>query len=195
VLNINWEYILTNLVYRRISMPIAVKISKKQISPNFITILAFIVGLISAVVLFYNPLVSVALILISQILDCVDGDLARITGRVSAKGAYLDRLFDRFVDFALIFAIAIYSQLWIESFLALFATLSVSMTRLMAEKEGIECKVGIAGRDTRILIIMLGILLKDFGGILASLWLLCILGFFTTLQRILHTIRKIESDQ
>ncbi|MEM2586560.1 MAG: CDP-alcohol phosphatidyltransferase family protein, partial [Archaeoglobaceae archaeon] len=86
-------------------------------------------------------------------------------------------------------------QLWIEGFLALFATLSVSMTRLMAEKEGIECKVGIAGRDTRILIIMLGILLKDFGGILASLWLLCILGFFTTLQRILHTIRKIESDQ
>ncbi|MEM0303460.1 MAG: CDP-alcohol phosphatidyltransferase family protein [Archaeoglobaceae archaeon] len=186
---------MTNLVYRRISMPIAVKISKKQISPNFITTLAFIVGLISAVVLFYNPLVSVALILISQILDCVDGDLARITGRVSAKGAYLDRLFDRFVDFALIFAIAIYSQLWIEGFLALFATLSVSMTRLMAEKEGIECKVGIAGRDTRILIIMLGILLKDFGGILASLWLLCILGFFTTLQRILHTIRKMESDQ
>ncbi|MFN3384768.1 MAG: hypothetical protein ACK401_07725 [Archaeoglobaceae archaeon] len=34
----------------------------------------------------------------------------------------------------------------------------------MAEKEGVECKLGIAGRDTGILIIMLGILFSDLGG-------------------------------
>ncbi|MEM0202689.1 MAG: CDP-alcohol phosphatidyltransferase family protein [Archaeoglobaceae archaeon] len=182
---------MTNLAYRRISVPIAEKMSKKRVSPNFITILAFIVGLSSAVVLFYNPLVSVTLIFISQILDCVDGDLARISGRVSAKGAYLDRLFDRFVDFALIFAISAYAGLWVEGFFAVFATLMVSLTRLMAEKEGIECKLGIAGRDTRILIIMLGILFSGFDGIAVALYLLIALGFFTTAQRIAHTLRNL----
>ena len=38
-------------------------------------------------------------------------------------------------------------------------------TRLMAEKEGVECRLGIAGRDMRTLIIILGILFSDFGGI------------------------------
>jgi len=190
VLNINWEYLLTNLVYRRISVPIAEKMSKKQISPNSVTIVAFILGIASAFAVFYNIILSVVLIFTSQILDCVDGDLARISGKVSAKGAYLDRLFDRFVDFALIFAISAYSHLWIEGFLALFATLMVSTTRLMAEKEGVDCKVGIAGRDTRILIIM--ILFNDFGGIIASLWLLIILGYITVLQRIWLTLRNIR---
>lgn len=192
MLSINWEYLLTNLVYRRISVPIAKRMSKRQISPNLVTILAFIVGLTSAITIFYNIVLSVVLIFISQILDCVDGDLARISGKTSARGAYLDRLFDRFVDFALIFSISAYSKLWIEGFFALFATLSVSMARLMAEKEGLTCKVGIAGRDTRILIIMLGLLFSNFGGILLSLWLLIILGFITTIQRIAVTLRNLD---
>ncbi|MFN3384767.1 MAG: CDP-alcohol phosphatidyltransferase family protein [Archaeoglobaceae archaeon] len=66
---------------------------------------------LSVIPLFYNSFLSVVLISISQILDRVDGDLARISGEVSAKGAYLDRLFDRFVDFALILAISAYSKL------------------------------------------------------------------------------------
>lgn len=191
MLNINWEYLLTNLVYRRISVPIAKRMSKRQISPNLVTILAFIVGLTSAITIFYNIVLSVVLIFISQILDCVDGDLARISGKTSARGAYLDRLFDRFVDFALVFSITAYSNLWVEGFFALFATLSVPMARLMAEKEGLTCKVGIAGRDTRILIIMLGLLFSNFGGILLSLWLLIILGFITTIQRIAVTLRNL----
>ncbi len=192
MININWEYILTNLVYRRISVPLARKLSKTRTSPNFVTIVAFIVGLSSAIAVFYNLILSVVLIFISQILDCLDGDLARISGNTSAKGAYIDRLLDRFVDFALIFSISAYSNLWIEGFLALFAALMVSTTRLMAEKEGLSCKVGIAGRDTRILIIMLGLLFADFGGILVALWLLIALGFLTVAQRIALTLRNLD---
>lgn len=191
MININWEYILTNLVYRRISVPLARKLSKTRISPNFVTMVAFIVGLSSAIAVFYNLILSVVLIFISQILDCLDGDLARISGKTSAKGAYLDRLLDRFVDFALIFSISAYSNLWIEGFFALFAALMVSTTRLMAEKEGLSCKVGIAGRDTRILIIMLGLLFADFGGIFVALWLLIALGFVTVAQRIALTLRNL----
>jgi len=183
---------LTNLVYRRISKPIAEKLSKKQVSPDSVTIIAFYFGLISAITIFYNIILSVILIFISQILDCVDGDLARISNRTSARGAYLDRLLDRFVDFALIFSISAYSGLWIEGFFALFATFSVSMTRLMAEKEGLDCRIGIAGRDTRILIIMLGLLFSDFGGIRASLWLIIILGFLTTIQRVMLALRSLD---
>ena len=44
----------------------------------------------------------------AQILDGVDGQVARLTGRVSAEGALLDSFMDRYLDFALLFGILIY---------------------------------------------------------------------------------------
>ena len=48
------------------------------------------------------------LALFAQILDGVDGQVARLTGRVSAKGALLDSVLDRYMDFALLFGIFVY---------------------------------------------------------------------------------------
>lgn len=44
----------------------------------------------------------------AQILDGVDGQVARLTGRVSTKGALLDSVLDRYMDFALLFGIFFY---------------------------------------------------------------------------------------
>ncbi|MBN2318466.1 MAG: CDP-alcohol phosphatidyltransferase family protein [Acidobacteria bacterium] len=41
----------------------------------------------------------------AQILDGVDGQVARLTGTVSARGALLDSVLDRYMDFALLFGI------------------------------------------------------------------------------------------
>ena len=41
----------------------------------------------------------------AQVLDGVDGQVARLTGKVSSRGALLDSVLDRYMDFALLFGI------------------------------------------------------------------------------------------
>jgi len=160
-----------------------------------VTVAAAVVGFFSAVMIAINVYAAVALLLLSQILDCTDGDLARMTGRVTKRGAYLDRIFDRFVDAAVIIAIVHISpaELWFQGFLALVFSLTVSLSRAMAEAEGVECKVGIGSRDTRTAVVIVGLILGSFQDIFYSLtlWLLAILGFLTTFHRIIHTLRQL----
>ena len=141
---------------------------------------------------------GVLTLFISQILDCTDGDLARLTGRVTRSGAYLDRVFDRFVDAAIIIGMVYLhpAELWLAGFMAVVGSFGVSITRAMAEAEGAECKVGIGGRDTRLAIIMVGLLYGYASGnavsvYSATLWVVAVLGFITTLHRMVHTIRQL----
>jgi CDP-diacylglycerol--glycerol-3-phosphate 3-phosphatidyltransferase len=190
--------LLTELVYRRFSKPLARGLAKTRVSPNSITIVATIIGLASgAVIAFGKILEGVALIFISQILDCTDGDLARLTDRVTRTGAFLDRVFDRFVDAAIIAGVVALSpqELWLAGFAAIVGSFGVSISRAMAEAEGVECKVGIGGRDTRLAIIMAGLLSGIYSDSLITassftLWTVAILGFLTTAHRIAHTLKQ-----
>lgn len=190
VIFIKWEYLLTELVYRRFSRPLARILAKTSITPNTVTIIATIMGLLSGMLIALGKIYEgVAVLFISQILDCTDGDLARITGRVTRLGAFIDRVFDRFVDAAIIIGIVALSpeRLWLAGFMAIIGSFGVSISRAMAEAEGAECKVGIGGRDTRLAIVMAGLLL---GYLEATLWIIASLGFLTTAHRIVHTIRQ-----
>ena len=42
---------------------------------------------------------------VAQIFDGVDGQVARLTGKESSLGAFLDSVFDRYMDFSLLFGI------------------------------------------------------------------------------------------
>lgn len=163
---------------------------KFDVSPNAITYFSFIIGILSAILIGVGRIYEgVVLLFISQIFDCVDGDLARMSGKVTRYGAFIDRVFDRFVDSALIIGIVALNpeKLWLAGFIALTFSFGVSISRAMAEAEGAECKVGIAGRDTRIALIMIGIL---FGLYLEILVIIGVLSFLTTIHRIVHTARQ-----
>jgi len=191
--------LLTELVYRRFSRPLAKLLSKTSITPNTVTYIATAVGLASAALIAMREIyLGVLVLLISQILDCTDGDLARLTGRITKKGAYLDRVFDRFVDAAIVIGIVyLYPlYLWLAGFLAAVGSFGVSITRAMAEAEGAECKVGIGGRDTRLAIIMVGLVVghamqKEVFVYSLTLWVIAILGFITTFHRMIHTIKQL----
>jgi len=192
VIFIKWEYVLTEYVYRKVSRPIAKELAKFNVNPNSITIVSTVIGIASGFVIAMGKVVEgVILIFISQILDCVDGDLARSTNRVTRVGAYLDRVFDRFVDSAIVIGIVALNplELWLPGFLAIVGSFGVSITRVMAEAEGATCKVGIGGRDTRLAIIMIGLIL---GYLSEVLWVVAILGFITTVHRIVHTIKQLR---
>jgi len=183
------------MVYRRFSRPLANFLSKYNVSPNLITIIATAIGISAGVIIFYGKILEgVIVIFLSQILDCTDGDLARLTGRVSALGGYLDRIFDRFVDAAILVGIIALSpdELWLMGTIALIGSFGVSISRAMAEAYSVECKVGIGSRDTRLAIIMIGLLLHQY---LATLAVIAFLGILTTIHRMLYTVRKLKQSQ
>ncbi len=198
---IKWEYLLTELVYRRFSRPLARVFAKTPLSPNAVTFIATATGLLAALLIALGEVYLAVLVLfLSQILDCTDGDLARITGRVTRKGAFLDRVFDRFVDAAIIAGIVALNppRLWLSGFMAIVGSFGVSISRAMAEAEGAECKVGIGGRDTRLAIIMLGLLFGRYYSSTAiydyTLWTVAVLGFVTTVHRIVHTLKQLKES-
>jgi CDP-diacylglycerol--glycerol-3-phosphate 3-phosphatidyltransferase len=180
------------MVYRRISKPLARFLSRFSVNPNLITIIATILGILAGFVIFYGRIyLGIVIIFVSQILDCTDGDLARLTGKVTTVGGYLDRVFDRFVDSAIIIGIIALNpgELWFAGVFAIVGSFGVSISRAMAEAYGIECKVGLGGRDTRIAIIMLGLFLREY---LITLVIIAVLGFMTTLHRMFYSVRELR---
>ena len=75
--------------------------------------------------------------------------------------------------------------------IAVLASLMVSYTRARAEALGVECKVGIADRAVRVVILSAGLLLTSFGldVLEISVYVLAGLSVVTVLQRIFH-VRK-----
>jgi phosphatidylglycerophosphate synthase len=80
-----------------------------QIRPAVVTFLSAALG-IGAGIVFGLGLAwqGAVLAACAQILDGVDGQVARLTGRVSSEGALLDSFLDRYMDFALLFGILFY---------------------------------------------------------------------------------------
>jgi phosphatidylglycerophosphate synthase len=134
---------------------------------------------------------GVALVLVGQVTDCVDGDLARLTGRTSRSGAYLDSVLDRWTDAALIIGLA-FSDLDAYATAAAFALVGAfltSYTRARAQSLGTDCPDGIATRDARLLILMAAPLL---GRIALGLWLVAVLGAITSIHRMWWSMRALH---
>ena len=160
-----WKYPYTEYILRRISIPIAKRISLYNIDPNIITVIGFIFGIFAAIMISQSYLVEgLILIILSQIIDVVDGDLARITKSTSESGRFLDSLLDRIVDSAIILGLTMidYPKLGALGIGAISGSIIVSYVRKQAEAAGIECKVGFATRDIRNLIIILAIIFQIF---------------------------------
>jgi CDP-diacylglycerol--glycerol-3-phosphate 3-phosphatidyltransferase len=82
---------------------------------------------------------------------------------------------------------------------AVLFSLMVSYTRARAEALGVECKVGIADRPVRVVIISIGLLfakgasLGDFELLEPAVYVLAVLTVFTTFQRIWHVRGELAS--
>ena len=98
----------TNLFARSISVHISPLVARTQITPLQVTIAGLLMGL-GAAWIGSNPiwacgLVAALLMEISHVLDCVDGELARLTDRGNPFAASLDPISDRIKDIAIIYA-------------------------------------------------------------------------------------------
>lgn len=93
--SIETENIIDQLFYRPLGFKIARRLQHTGVTPNAITIISIFVG-ISAGVMWYFPyhlglaVMGILALVTANILDCVDGQLARLTGISSEIGRILD---------------------------------------------------------------------------------------------------------
>ena len=108
----------TNLVCRPIASVIVIIINPTKISPNFVTCLSLLINLFANFNLISGSLGLAALLyFISQVLDCVDGQLARLRNGGSKLGMFLDPVFDGLKDiFTFLFFIAYFSGTYLFYF-------------------------------------------------------------------------------
>jgi CDP-diacylglycerol--glycerol-3-phosphate 3-phosphatidyltransferase len=76
--------------------------------------------------------------------------------------------------------------------IAVLASLMVSYTRARAEALGVECKVGIANRAVRVVILSAGIVFADLDALEPAVYVLAGLGTITVLQRIFHVRKELK---
>lgn len=105
------EGYLNILIYRPIALGVAVVAAKLRCTPNQVTVASALITLLSAAMFIPGNYRLALLALIpfhlAKILDCADGQLAKLTNKTSALGAFLDPFFDRVVDAATMGALAV----------------------------------------------------------------------------------------
>ena len=186
-------YALTRYVYRPLSVPVASVLVRTPVTPNQVTYASAALSFGGGVAFARRAFVPGALLtMLGSLTDCVDGDLARISGRASKSGSYLDHVFDRWTDAALIVGLTYsdLSELAPVGIAALVGTFMTSYTRTKAQALGTDCTVGIAGRDTRMLILVVAGL---FGRASTGLAAVAVLGLGTAVHRMYWTIRHLDA--
>lgn len=109
-----------------------------------------------------TPFLGGALILLAGFLDTLDGSVAKLSGKATLFGEYLDSVVDRISDAVLLFGILVLflrqgrEAHAIAAAAALGAVPLVSYTRTKAEALGLKCEVGFMTRALRVMILGVG---------------------------------------
>jgi CDP-diacylglycerol--glycerol-3-phosphate 3-phosphatidyltransferase len=161
---------------------------KLHITPNTITVIGFLLGLVVAYLIIIDQLFwAGALYFVGAGLDAIDGTLARRVGVRSNFGAFLDSTLDRFGESTVTGALIVWAALQGDmlgvflGFTALVTSFMVSYTRARAESLGYEAKVGFGSRVERFIIMVASLLFKQP---IIGLALITLLAGITTIQRI-----------
>jgi CDP-diacylglycerol---glycerol-3-phosphate 3-phosphatidyltransferase len=182
------------------------RLIESRLSPNAISITGLLGNIVAAVLIVENHFVigGVAFIL-GSLCDMLDGRYSRMSGKGTPFGAFLDSTLDRVSEGIVLTAIAAYFAQQQDDFatgatvLTVVGSFSVSYTRARAEALGVECKVGIASRAVRVVILSIGLvfaageLVPDLDLLEPAIYVMAALTIFTTFQRVWHVRRQLVS--
>ena len=149
--------------FERALTPLARLLHRLGASADQISVTGFFLNAAAAALVVTGDLVAAgALYLFAGLLDLLDGVLARTGGKPTRFGAFLDSTLDRASE-GMVFA-AIGYRFAAEGsavdagivVLALLGSFLVSYVRARAEGLGAECRVGIATRAERVVLVALG---------------------------------------
>jgi CDP-diacylglycerol--glycerol-3-phosphate 3-phosphatidyltransferase len=182
------------------------RLIESRLTPNAISLTGFALNLAAAglIVAHYFFLAGVAFI-VGSIMDTLDGRYSRMSGKGTAFGAFLDSTLDRLEEGIVLIAVGAYfasrgdQAATAATVAAVLFSLMVSYTRARAEALGVECKVGLATRPVRVVILSAGLVfargasLGHFSLLAPAIYVLAGLTIFTTAQRILHVRSQLRA--
>jgi CDP-diacylglycerol--glycerol-3-phosphate 3-phosphatidyltransferase len=175
------------------------RLIESRLTPNMISLTGFVLNVVAAVLVLerYYFLAGIAFI-VGSVCDTLDGRYSRMSGKGTPFGAFLDSTLDRIEEGVVLAAICVVfaedGKQWAAGavVVAVLASLMVSYTRARAEALGVECKVGLATRPVRVVILSAGLVLAKGAGIVdielleAAVYVLAGLSVITVFQRIFH---------
>ena len=191
--------------FNRIFEPLAKLLLFFRITPNQVTCAGTVFGLLSCLIFLKtrNTILFFILIVFFGFFDVLDGALARVSGRVSKFGSYLDAMCDRLFEGAVALTVAWVSGKWELIVLALIGANMISYAKARAAMEVPISNTewpDLMERAERSLIFILGFLISDvtqlkIAGHDLFFWTLVFLNFaiyFTVIQRLFRAKRLID---
>jgi len=211
-----------------IEAPVAAVFIRLHFTPNMLTLIGFAICVVGAILAGMQLWLAAALVVaFGSIFDLFDGALARATGKSSKLGAFLDSVFDRAGEATIYIGIA-FGFLrsgfefagWV-AMLAMAAAFMVSYTRAKSESLGFTpgtgmANVGLAPREVRTVILVIGLLAAGLLGftqtiyclvapcpqplgtggqlLVVALGLIALLATFTVFQRIVHVYQQAKKE-
>jgi len=194
--------------YRKLLHPILEKVgilfSSTGLSPNTLSLIGFIITIISSIIFGINSLhldptinfsaIGSLFLLAGGFFDVIDGSVAKITKRTSRKGSFLDSTLDKISETIIFLGIAIGEFANpILCLIAVSSSLLVSYTRSRAETLGIDLSgIGFGERAERILILAIMGLLPFSHSLEYGVIIVIGISIITIIQRINKTLKNLE---
>jgi phosphatidylinositol phosphate synthase len=180
-------------------------LARTGITPNVLTATGVSLCLAAAVLvpfedhgklLFYW--LAAGTFVVGSLLDILDGALARVGGKTTPFGAFIDSTTDRVGEGAMLAAIALvfsrHGQDWavVVAIAAVVGSFLVSYTRARAEALGLRGDVGLGSRAERVVLITAGLIFAPWGGLPWAIVVLAATAWLTVVQRILHVRKQLS---
>jgi CDP-diacylglycerol--glycerol-3-phosphate 3-phosphatidyltransferase len=178
------------------------RLIESRLTPNAISLTGFALNLAAAGLVVGRLFFLAGIVfIIGSIMDTLDGRYSRMSGKGTPFGAFLDSTLDRVEEGIVLTAVGAYfaarhNQVAVAAVVAaVLFSLMVSYTRARAEALGVACKVGLATRPVRVVILSIGLVfakgasIGHFELLAPAVYVLAGLAVLTTVQRIAH-VRK-----
>jgi archaetidylinositol phosphate synthase len=170
-----------------------------KMTPNNITVIGFLIGLLPFVFIYFDKyLIAVLFLWISGFFDAIDGEMARISDNSTPFGTLMDVTFDRIVEIGVILAIALKHPQFRLELLFLTAAIILSMTIFLtvgalSENKGSKSfyyQAGVVERTEGFLLFTLMILIPKHIALISNIF--SILIAITAIQRMIEAKRLLK---
>lgn len=168
------------------------------INANMITVFGLVIALVAGLLLGNGMITAGGLVLLlSAPMDAVDGALARLKGKSTIYGAFLDSVTDRVSEMFILGGLLVHFTIKMDMtaillvFAAAVGSLLVSYVKARAESLGLNAKMGLLTRVERMIIMITCLV---FNIPMVALWIMAILTNFTAIQRFFF-VRKQAINQ
>ncbi len=182
------------------------RLIESRLTPNAISLTGLALNVLAAALVWESLFLLGGIAFVAgSVMDTLDGRYSRMSGKGTSFGAFLDSTLDRVEEGIVLTAVAGSFALHgnragaAAVVVAVLASLMVSYTRARAEALGVECKVGIATRPVRVVILSIGLIFAHgalFGDgvdlLRPAVYVLAGLSVITVGQRIWHVRRELS---